>query len=112
MTRTVFDTSYSTRLLNQPNDIVNVSFGYDYRGFAARLSLLYQDNIFKKPDFWMQNRQTSAKFTRWDLSLKQDLPWFGIQLYMFLNNITGQREVDVNQKTVFPAQHSAIRHVR
>lgn len=41
--------------------------------------------------------------TRWDLSLKQDLPWLGMQLYLFLNNITGQRETDVNQKTLLPA---------
>jgi hypothetical protein len=102
MKQTVTDTSYSTRMLNQPNDIVNLSIGYDYKGFAARLSMLYQDNIFKKPDFWMQNRVYSAKFTRWDLSLKQDLPWFGIQVYMFLNNFTGQKEVDINQKTLYP----------
>ena len=59
MTQTIKDTSYTTRLLNQPNDIVNISFGYDYVGFSARLSMLYQDNIFKQPDFWMQNRVNS-----------------------------------------------------
>ena len=103
MSQTIADTFYTTRLLNQPNDILNLSVGYDYRGFSARLSMLYQDNIFKKQDFWMQNRQNSARFTRWDLSLKQDLPWLGMQLYLFLNNITGQRETDVNQKTLLPA---------
>ena len=103
MTQTVSDTSYTTRLLNQPNDIVNLSFGYDYRGFSARLSMLYQDNIFKQPDFWMQNRVNSAAATRWDLALKQDLPWFGIQVYLSLNNISGTMESDVNQKTSLPA---------
>ena len=28
-------------------------------GFSARISMLYQDNIFKQPDFWMQNRVNS-----------------------------------------------------
>jgi hypothetical protein len=51
----------------------------------------------------MQNRIYSAKFTRWDLSLKQDLPWFGMQLYMFLSNLSGAEEIDVNQKTLYPA---------
>ncbi len=32
MTQAVSDTFYTTRLLNQPNDIVNLSFGYDYGG--------------------------------------------------------------------------------
>jgi TonB-dependent receptor len=104
MTQSITDTSYTTRLLNQPNDIVNLSVGYDYKGFAARVSMLYQDDIFKKPDFWMQNRQNSAKFTRWDLSLKQDLPWAGIQVYLFLNNLTGEKEVDVNQRTLYPTR--------
>ena len=75
----VADTFYTTRLLNQPNDIVNLSFGYDYEGFAARVSMLYTDNIFKRPDFWLQNRVNSARHTRWDLALRQNLPWFGIQ---------------------------------
>ena len=103
LVQTVNDTSYTTRLLNQPNDILNLSVGYDFGGFSARLSLLYQDNIFKKPDFWMQNRVNSDQYTRWDLSVKQTLPWYGIQLYFNLNNISGERDIDVNQKTSFPA---------
>jgi len=101
--QTIADTSYKTRLLNQPNDILNLGLGYDFEGFSARLSLLFQDNIFKRPDFWMQNRINSAKYTRWDLSVKQDLPWFGMQIYFNVNNITGENELDVNQKNGFPA---------
>jgi hypothetical protein len=103
MTQTIKDTSYTTRLLNQPNDIVNISFGYDYAGFSTRLSMLYQDNIFKHPDFWMQNRVNSIAVTRWDLAVKQELPWFGMQLYLSLNNITGVMGTDVNQRTLLPA---------
>jgi TonB-dependent receptor len=103
MVRTVTDTSYTTRLLNQPNDIVNLSLGYDYKGFSARVSMLYQDNIFKRPDFWMQNRINSASVTRWDLSVKQELPWEGLQVYLLLSNITGIMETDVNQRTLLPA---------
>jgi TonB-dependent receptor len=103
MTQTVTDTSYTTRLLNQPNDILNLSFGYDYKGFSARLSMLYQDNIFKQPDFWMQNRINSQAATRWDLAVKQELPWFGMQIFLSLNNITGVVETDVNQRTLLPA---------
>lgn len=101
--QTVKDTSYTTRLLNQPNDILNLAVGYDYAGFSFRLSMLYQDNIFKRPDFWMQQRVNSEKYVRWDLSVKQELPWFGMQIYFNLNNITGEDDVDVNQKTGFPA---------
>jgi hypothetical protein len=97
------DTSYTTRMLDQPNDIVNLTIGYDYEGFSARVSMLYQDNIFKKPDFWSQLRTTSAKYTRWDLSVKQQLPWFGMQVFFNMNNITGENEIDLNPKTNFLA---------
>jgi hypothetical protein len=90
-------------MLNQPNDIVNLSIGYDFEGFSARVSMLYQDNIFKHPDFWMQNRVNSDKYTRWDLSVRQQLPWYGLQVYFNMNNITGANDVDINQKNSFPA---------
>lgn len=93
------DTTYSTRLLNQPNDILNIALGYDYAGFSFRISMLYQDNIFKNPDFWAQNREHSDKYFRVDLSVKQNLPWYGIQLFFNLNNITGEDDIDINQKT-------------
>ncbi|MBK7978900.1 MAG: TonB-dependent receptor [Ignavibacteriae bacterium] len=99
---TIVDTFYTTRMLNQPNDIMNISIGYDYRGFSGRISMLYQDNIFKSPAFWMQERVNSDKYTRWDLSLKQELPWYGIQLFVNLNNITSEEDVDLNLKNKYP----------
>jgi hypothetical protein len=72
-------------------------------GFSMRLSLLYQDNIFKRPDFWMQNRVNSDKFSRWDLSVKQELPWLNMQVFLNINNITGADDIDINQKSLFPA---------
>ena len=30
-------------------------------------------------------------------------PWYGIQVYFDLNNITGEDETDLNQKNSFPA---------
>jgi len=94
-----FDTFYTSRLLYQPKYIVNISLGYDYRGFSMRVSMLYQDNIFKNPDFWLQNRVHSDKYLRFDLSAKQELPWYGIQVYFNLNNITSEDDIDINQKT-------------
>jgi TonB-dependent receptor len=103
VTQTVVDTFYTTRMLNQPNDIANLALGYDLGGFSLRLSMLYIDNVFKQPDFWLQQRIYSDKFTRWDLSVKQTLPWFGVQVYVNVSNITGEDDINLNAKNLFPA---------
>ena len=103
MIQTKVDTFYTTRMLNQPNDVANVALGYDLGGFSARLSMLYQDNIFKRPDFWLQQRVFSDKYIRWDLSVKQNLPWFGMQVYFNISNITGEDDVDINAKNRYAA---------
>ncbi len=86
-TRVVADTFYTARLLNQPNDVLNLMLGYDYAGFSARISFLFQDNIFRNPDFWPQLRTMSGRYGRWDLSVKQELPWAGLQVYVNVNNL-------------------------
>jgi TonB-dependent receptor len=45
----VIDTSYIDRLISQPNHIVNLSLGYDYKDFSVRVSMLYQADIFTIP---------------------------------------------------------------
>jgi len=84
------DTSFTDRLIYQPNNIFNFSLGYDYKGFSILLSMLYQDNVFSGVSQWPQLRSTTSAYKRWDLSLKQSLPWFGMQLYSNLNNINGR----------------------
>ena len=63
--------------------------------------MLYKDNIFKYPDFWSQNRIHSDKYLRFDMSVKQRLPWYGLQVYLNLNNLTSEDDIDINQKTKF-----------
>ena len=59
--------------------------------------MIYQDNIFSGPNFWPQLRTTTAAYTRWDISAKQDLPWIGLELYGDLSNINSENDVDVIQ---------------
>lgn len=93
--RVPVDTFYTTRLLYQPDNIANLSIGYDYEGFSVRVSMIYQDNIFSGPNFYPQLRTRTAAYTRWDLSAKQDLPWFGIQIYGDLSNINSENDIQI-----------------
>ena len=89
------DTTYTDRLLDQPDRIINLSIGYDYKGFSGRLSMLSKDDVFMSTNFWPELRETTDPYTRWDLSMKQDLPLKGLQLFLNVNNIT--ESIDVNR---------------
>lgn len=91
------DTSFVDRLIYQPNNIVNLSLGFDYKGFSIRVAMLYQSDIFTGPNFWPQLRSHTSAYRRWDIAVKQELPWSGLQLYGNLNNIGGAKDVSVIQ---------------
>ena len=75
------------RLIDQPNDIINLSLGYDYKGFSGRLSMLYTGDVFMSTDFWPELRQTTDAYQRYDLSMKQKLPVEGLELYLNISNL-------------------------
>ncbi len=100
--KTSTETFYDDRLIDQPNDIVNLALGYDYEGFSARVSMLSQADIFKSENFWPELRVNTAKYLRWDLAVKQELPWFGLQVYFDMNDLNNARDQDLNQGTLFP----------
>lgn len=89
------DSFYVDRLLDQPNDIMNLSLGYDYKGFSTRLSMLYKSDVFSRTDFWPELRQSTSGFRRWDFSLKQSLPLGGLDFFLNVSNIT--EAVDINR---------------
>lgn len=95
---TDIDTSFTDRLLHQPNHIFNFAIGYDYKDFSIWVSLLYQDDVFAGVSQWPQLRATTAAYRRWDISVRQKLPWLGLQLYGGINNLNQERDLVVLQK--------------
>ena len=81
------DKSYLDRLQNQPDHILNLSLGYDYKGFSARVSVNYSSDIFISSNFYKEERRLTDDFTRWDAQITQKLPWEGLSLYCNLMNI-------------------------
>ena len=82
------DSTYIERLLDQPNDILNLSLGYDYKGFSGRLSMLYTSDVFSTVNFWPGLRESTDSYRRYDLSMKQKLPVKGLELYLNISNLT------------------------
>jgi TonB-dependent receptor len=96
--KTVYvDTTFTDRLLDQPDDILNVSLGFDYLDFSVRVSMLYQTDIFTGVNFWPQLRSHTSAYRRWDLAAKQKLPWYGLEVFCNINNINGASDNSVIQ---------------
>ena len=96
------DTSYSDRLIQQPNDVVNLSIGFDYNEFSILASMIYQAQVYSATDFYNSLRSDKAKYLRWDLSVKQGLPWYDIEVFMDLNNINSEEDVYAVRGSGFP----------
>ncbi len=94
---TYIDTSFTDRLVDQPNNIFNISLGYDYEGFSIRVAMVYQADIFTAASQWPQLRGYTAAYERWDMEARQKLPWEGLQVYADLNNINAANDVQVIQ---------------
>jgi len=100
---TVTDTFYTARMLFQPDNIANLSIGYDYKGFSGRLSLIFQSDIFSRVNFWPELREITDDYWRWDLSIKQNLPIDGLQLYLNVRNITRTTDRVLNVGSGYPS---------
>jgi len=89
------DSYFDGQLVQQPDDIFNVQLGYDYKGFSGRISTLYQSRIFKGSNFYKELLQFTDAYNRWDVSLKQKLPWYKLQVFCNINNVTGSSDRDL-----------------
>ena len=94
------DTSFTDRLVDQPDNIFNLSLGYDYRGFSVRVAMVYQAGIFTGARQWPQLRGYTAAYRRWDVAARQELPWQGLEVYADLNNINAANDVQIIQAGV------------
>ena len=72
--------------------------------------MLYQSDIFKGTNFWPEKRSSTDDYLRWDLSLKQQLPIEGLQVFYNLNNFTSASDRALLRGNNFPTseQHYGL----
>ncbi|MFZ0454012.1 MAG: TonB-dependent receptor [Ignavibacteriaceae bacterium] len=95
----VFDSTRTGRLIDQPNDIVNAYVGYDYEGFSLRLSFLFQGNAVSNIGNFTEQDGFTRDYFRIDASVKQTLPWYGIELYLDFVNLNSETNTSA-QKSI------------
>ncbi len=83
------DTTRTGRAFDQPAHLLNVTLGYDFKGFSARLSYLYQGDRLTniRRIFYPVLDAYSDKYQRWDVTVKQSLGET-IELYGNFSNLT------------------------
>ncbi len=88
----VLDSTFEESLFSQPRYVINVSLGYDYKGFSARLAYTRTAETFSGyfgtgRDF-SENRKLSAMQEVYDLSVNQKIPKVdGMQVFFNMSNI-------------------------
>lgn len=93
------DTTHTSPMINQPDHLLNLTIGYDYKGFSIRGAMRYKSRIFTSNNWYEKLRGYSVDFYRYDLSIKQQLPVEGLEFFLNINNLTNEIE------------HSVINHM-
>jgi len=88
---TVVDTFRQGVLPDQPDNVLNLSVGYEAGGFSARLSMVRQGTTLQFVGDREELDGFFRAFSRWDLAVKQELK-NGVSLFLNFNNITNTPE--------------------
>lgn len=95
------DTTFTSTLPDQPSDILNVTLGYDFKGFSGRVSMLYQSKT-TTGSFGRQFESADDLFVddylRIDVSLQQKIQ-ADLQVYANLNNLNNRQDVRLQSNT-------------
>jgi TonB-dependent receptor len=91
------DSTRTGRLVYQPNDIANVSLGYDYKGFSAKVSCVFQGNSVTYVGAYPEQDGYSKDYFSIDFSARQMLPWTGLQLFFDAKNLNSESNMAVQQ---------------
>ena len=84
---TVIDTVREGPMPGQANDIVNLTLGYEKKGFSGRLSLVYQGKSLATVGTREELDGYTDDFLRWDLALQQEI-FKSFKVFLNFNNIT------------------------
>jgi hypothetical protein len=90
-TITIYDSTRTGRLIYQPNDLLNAYIGYDFKGFSARISFLFQGNSVSYVGAFPEQDGYTRDYFRIDASVRQTLPFRGMEIYLDINNLNKEK---------------------
>jgi len=88
---TIEERKREARMIGQPDQMANVTLGYEKAGFSGRLSMIYQGNsLLSVGTSDVQDGLTDAVI-RFDLVLQQQI-WKNLSAVVQINNLTNREE--------------------
>ncbi|MCR4439965.1 MAG: carboxypeptidase-like regulatory domain-containing protein [bacterium] len=93
------DSTREGRLIYQPNDVANAYLGYDLKGFSMRLSFVFQGNSVSYVGAFPEQDGFTNDFFRVDLSMRQKLPWWGLEAFFDAVNLNSRSNMSA-QKSI------------
>ncbi len=100
------DTFYTSRMIDQADDLLNLSIGYDYKGFSIRASMKYTDNLFRRAEYYKNYREFTTGRYDYDIAIRQKLPIDGLNAFCNITNIGQSRYVVINKGSGWPTVES------
>ena len=95
------DSFETRRLLDQPNNVYNISLGYDYKKFSLRLAYYYLGNTLASKGDYEENDTFTQGYQRLDLSIRQRLPINGLSMQVLWSNITAEPDEQYRWRSDF-----------
>jgi len=98
------DTTFTDRLLDQATHIFNIMIGFDYKGFSARASMKYTDDLFSSYSEEPLLRKYTDVRIDYDLSLVYRWTKIGLSAFCNISNLSRSRYVVLNNGTGYPTE--------
>ncbi len=83
------DSTRTGRLPNQPDQVANIQVGYDFKGFSARVSFMYQGETLQSVGNVPENDHFTDEYLRVDARVNQRIG-HGFEVFGNLNNINNR----------------------
>jgi TonB-dependent receptor len=98
------DTAYTSRIIDQADDLLNLTIGYDYKDFSIRGSMKYTDDLFSRAERNENFREFTQARTSYDVTIRQKFPLMNADFDAYLNivNIGRSQYAQINKGTGYP----------
>lgn len=96
------DSFYTRRMLDQADEIFNLTIGYDYKGFSIRASMKNTADIFTKAEHNPARNEGTKERYNYDITVRQQLPVEGLNAYCNIMNIGRSRYIEYNEGSGWP----------